>query len=149
MNFPHPFGYIYGLFLFLTVGVGAQMGLFALLLTKARIHHWIGIISLASFWALVEWTRLFFLSGFSFNPIGVAFTDSLYSLQFASLFGMYGLSFFIILINLLFARAWIDGWKKSSVLFWAIAALLPFLFGYAHLQIHRGHLEEQAKKLPD
>lgn len=142
----HPFSYIYGLFLFLTFGVGAQMGLFALLLTKARIHHWAGIISLASLWTLLEWTRLFFLSGFSFNPVGVAFTDSLYSLQWASLFGMYGLSFLMILINLLLAHAWIDHWKPYRVVLWAAAALLPFLFGYFHVQFHKDRLEELAKK---
>lgn len=144
----HPFNYIYGLFLFLTFGVGAQMGLFALFVTKERFRHWAGIISLASFWTLLEWTRLFFLSGFSFNPVGVAFTDSLYSLQWASLFGMYGLSFFIILINLLLVRAWIDGWKISRLLIWACAALLPFIFGYVHVQFHRSKLEERAKQ-PD
>lgn len=142
----HPFSYVYGLFLFLTFGVGAQMGLFALLLTKERIRHWAGILSLASFWALSEWTRLFFLSGFSFNPIGIALTDSLYGLQWASLFGMYGLSFFIVLINLSLARAWIDGWKRSLLLVWAIVALIPFLFGFIHLQMHKEKLEVMSKK---
>ena len=50
----------------------------------------------------MEWIRLFFLTGFPWNPIGLALTTNDYSVQIASFSGIYGLSFWIILTNIIF-----------------------------------------------
>ncbi len=49
---------------------------------------------------LLEWVRLYFFTGFTWNPAGLAFGGSSYAIQLASLFGIYGLSFWVIWTNL-------------------------------------------------
>lgn len=129
----HPYLYIWGVYLGLALWVGIEFGVMCLLITPARIKSWGGILSITSLWVLFEWSRLFVLSGLSWNPIGMNLAGNIYSLQFASVAGIYGLTFWVMLTNLLALRAWIGTsyWKT-----WAIAAILPYLFGIATFQLH-------------
>lgn len=56
------------------------------------------IVALASAWTAFEWVRGHILTGFPWNAIGYAFSGSDILAQSASLWGIYGLSFFVILI---------------------------------------------------
>lgn len=132
----HPFSYIYGLYFFLTSAIGIQFGIVGALATKERLCSFRGAWALSGVWVLLEWLRLYFLSGFSFNPIGVALSGSIYPLQTASIFGIYGLSFLILLTNLLVVRALI---VRKNLWAWSLAvafALFPYLFGIAHYTYH-------------
>lgn len=106
--------------------IGMQFGLLAMLVpAKAEIP--LGkVLALASFWVLMEWSRLFFLCGFSWNPVGLALTCFLPSLQFASVLGIFGLSFWVMLTNLLGLRGLR---KRSGGLFFCVACV-PYLFGW-------------------
>lgn len=130
----HPFLYIYAILFICASLFGAQWGLVGLGIQPANFRRIFLLLALAGLWTLLEWSRLFLLSGLPFNPVGLTLTGSLYSLQFASLAGMYGLSFWVILTNLLFLRAWIlrSGWT-AAVLF----ALLPYGYGFVHLELHK------------
>lgn len=98
---------IYILFVYggLILLLGVQWGLTTLLLplTKA-LTPLTGkrIILISSIWTLMEWMRLFILCGFTFNPIGLSLASSLYPLQWASLWGVLGLTFWVMLVNLFF-----------------------------------------------
>lgn len=83
---------------------------------------------------LLEWSRLFFLSGFSFNPVGIALSTTLYGMQAASLFGVYGLSFWVIATNGFFVRAKVTGFRLQPLLISAGFLLFPYLYGYWHLE---------------
>src|SRR3989344_2196125 len=48
--------------------------------------------------------------------------------QFASLLGIYGLSFWVIFVNLFALDA--TTWRKRGI--WALLALFPYLFGMVH-----------------
>lgn len=134
----HPFLYIYSVYIFLSVAMGIQFGIIGLFITPSILRSFWQIITLAALWTIFEWSRLFFLSGFSFNPIGLALTGSLYSLQMASLAGIFGLSFWVVLVNLLGLRAWMFR-KQGIILAWICASLLPYGYGTLQLSIHANH----------
>lgn len=116
---------VYGL---LAIGLGVQFGLLTLLVDK------IPFVASASLWVLMEWSRLYFLCGFSFNPIGLSLTATPFSLQAISFFGIFGLSFWVILTNL---AVWKKRWKPAISL-----ALCPYLFGAIQWGVHHSKVEE-------
>ncbi len=118
------------LYLFLILGMGVQFGILSFFLNQLPIH-WHRALAMAGCWAIFEWLRLFFLCGFTWNPIGLAFADSSYSLQFASIWGIFGLSFWVILVNLAALNSFVEKSVKRIAI-WASMALFPYLFGIAH-----------------
>lgn len=133
----HPYLYIYAVILFCADLTGLQFGLISLLINPKKLFSLSRILAIASLWALLEWSRLFWLSGLSFNPIGLSLSGSIYPLQFASLGGIYLLSFWVILTNLFALRSWKQNFHAASLLSWGAIALMPYLFGFAHLHFHR------------
>lgn len=130
----HPFNYIYVVWIGLSLLEGVQYGLFCLLLGQ----RYASPLLLASVWTLFEWSRLFFLTGFPFNPAGLALTATLASLQSAAIMGIYGLTFWVFFCNgLAFHRRW-----KA----FALAALLPYVYG-ACVLTWDSHEEESATVL--
>jgi len=77
-----------------------------------------------------EVLRGVFLSGFPWNPFGLIFSSSLELLQSASVFGVYGLSFFLILFSssllLLFSH------PKHIKFFTFIVGLFLCIWGYGY-----------------
>jgi apolipoprotein N-acyltransferase len=113
-------------YLFLVLGMGVQFAFLSLFVDFPM--NWRKVFAIAGCWTLFEWSRLYFLCGFTWNPVGLSLTDSLYSIQFASLFGIFGLSFWVILSNL----AALDAlYKKTtrSIVVWASLSFFPYLFG--------------------
>ncbi|MGK5595229.1 MAG: apolipoprotein N-acyltransferase [Parachlamydiaceae bacterium] len=141
----HPFLYIYALYFFLSLVMGAQFGLVGLLVTPKRVQSLLSVLGIAGAWVLMEWARLFFLSGFPFNPIGLALTANIYSLQSASLFGVYGLSFWVVLVNLCILR-WVY-FYKTSIMNGIVAVTLiglPYVFGFWHYRYHEAKLRQDS-----
>lgn len=135
----HPYLYIWFVYGGLALLLGLQFGLLALMVTRQQLAHLLSVLALAAIWTLFEWSRLFFLSGFSWNPAGLALTAALYPLQFASLLGVFGLSFWIIFTNLFALHVW---FKRPSgqtsqrsfkylceIALWLVVAATPYLWG--------------------
>jgi apolipoprotein N-acyltransferase len=122
--------YILGVYVGLLFLLGLQFGALTYGIFRLPKLTVLSSCALASLWVLFEWSRLFFLSGFSWNPAGMALTAFSYSLQFASLLGVFGLSFLVIFSNLvvlLFLR-------QSIRLAWVVAiSLVPYVFGAVQL----------------
>ncbi len=132
--------YILAVYLLLSLALGLQFALFARFVFSSPLS-WGRLVSLAALWALFEWSRLFVLCGFSWNPVGLALSCSLLSLQWASVLGVLGLSFWVMLTNLSFLKH--RGWGVSLAIF-------PYLFGALHLAYHdsaRGLAEERGVAL--
>lgn len=144
----HPYIYIYALYFLVAFCMGAQFGFVSLFVQPAHLKKFRWLLAISGLWTLMEWARLFILSGFSFNPIGLALTANLYSLQFASLWGIYGLSFWVVLVNLIALKTWNEGLKPGYLAVWTAAALCPYIFGGLHLWTHEEAMEEMAAK-PD
>ena len=139
----HPYLYIWGVYLSLSLALGLQFGLMSWLVRREALGCLWKVAALAGFWTLLEGARLFFLSGFSWNPVGLALTGNTYPLQMASIAGIYGLSFWVMLTNGLVYRAYFL--KKGWVLV-ALAALFPYVFGWAHLTYHEREIEKHPPK---
>jgi apolipoprotein N-acyltransferase len=140
----HPFLYIYGVWLLFCFLCSLQFGLVSLLIVPKRVERLGGLVLIASCWTLMEWLRLFFMSGYTWNPTGLALTGHIYPLQMASFWGIYGLSFFAILVNLLFLRAWVCWRRLAPIALWAMAAAVPYLYGYVHYTYHEQLIAKQA-----
>lgn len=132
----HPFNYIYIIYFGMSAILAAQFGFLGIFIKRETISKISGLIALASLWTLLEWSRLFILSGFSFNPSGIALSGSIYSMQIASLWGVFGMSFWVCFVNMLALRAWLTYPAKFAMCTWALAALLPYLFGTVHFHTH-------------
>lgn len=130
--------YIYP-FLFLLLSLlGCQFALLTLLLkTEAKEYTATRILGLAGLWVLLEWSRLFWLSGFSWDPVGLTLSSTTLTLQMASVIGVFGMSFWVLVTNLsvlrfLLAPKWKIGLCSAAL------ALFPLAFGSVHLAAHKG-----------
>ena len=132
----HPFNYIYAVYLIYVSLLGLQFGLFSLFITRKNIKSFLAILGLAGFWVLLEWIRLFFFSGHPWNPVGLALSGNFYSRQFASLWGVYGLSFWVMFVNLFILRAWLAP-SKLRIASAIVLILIPYLYGFAQWQVHQ------------
>lgn len=133
----HPYFYIWIIYLGLSLALGFQFGLLSLLVCRANLQKIWKVAAMASLWVLLEWARLSVLSGFSWNPVGIALSGQVYPLQLASIAGIYGLSFWVMFVNLLLLRTLIF---KKYWLSWITAAAFPYLFGFFHIAYHEDAL---------
>lgn len=120
---------IYG---FLLLSLGVQFGLLSLLIPTSGHITVPRALGLAGLWVFLEYSRLYLCTGFTWNPVGIALATSPIPLQAASLFGIYGLSFWVVFVNLLVLRA-IFSPSRISVLTAGCLAVLPFVFGATRL----------------
>lgn len=138
----HPFLYVYPLWALCSFLLGAQFGVLAIFITPPQFRTLTRVAAIAGLWTLIEWSRLFFLCGYTWNPIGLALSAHIWPLQTASLWGVFGLSFWVLLTNLLGARAWMYRFGWFQTLVFLAAVILPFLFGFIHLEFHQQALQE-------
>lgn len=126
----------------LSIALGGQFAAATCFLWRwNEICDWrrgLGVVAAAGLWVGLEWSRLWFLCGFSWNPIGLLLTSSVSALQAADLFGIYGLSFWVFLVNgigFIAISCWIRASreKKKFSWGWAILVLLPYLYGEIRL----------------
>ncbi|MGR3973692.1 MAG: apolipoprotein N-acyltransferase [Candidatus Rhabdochlamydia sp.] len=120
--------YILFVYAVIAITIGLQFGI--LTGGVCRFHPLI----LASLWTLMEWLRLYFFCGFSWNPVGLALTSFAYPLQCASLLGIFGLSFWVILTN---GYAFCGQWKP-----FLFCALIPYVWGCGQLSYYRSQVEK-------
>lgn len=129
--------YILGVYLFLAFCFGVQFGFLSLLIPERGKMSVLNVLMLASVWTLFEWVRYFALCGVTFNPTGLALTGSLFSLQLAAIWGILGLSFWVMLTNGFAFNFLKDRFKASSCALWLGVALVPYIFGAGYLAFHQ------------
>ena len=129
----HHYVYIYMVYFCLSLWVGIEFGILSLFIRPQIIGSVLGCLSLAAGWTLLEWSRMFVLSGFTWNPVGLTLSGSDYARQLASVGGIFGLSFWVIFTNSLAIRSYL---KRSFPYAWIAAALFPYVFGILHITSH-------------
>lgn len=128
-------GYIYIFMAVLCLGLGVQFGLVTLLIHPEKLS-WIHLLGLSGGWAVCEWSRLYILSGYSLNPMGLSLSATLLGMQMVSVVGVFGLSFWVFLTNLVALRAFKNfSWRSLAI--WIMIAGLPYAYGFIHLTHHR------------
>jgi apolipoprotein N-acyltransferase len=99
------------------------------------ICSWLGCLLIASFWTLLEWTRIGWCSGFYFDLVGISLTGHLATLQTASLFGVLGMSWGVLLTNACVLRAYLEP-RKTCILAALLLICAPYLYGTWHVMHH-------------
>jgi apolipoprotein N-acyltransferase len=134
--------------LYLALYWGA-FGAFAATLGKPGKSGGLGAILRVAFctgaaWAGLEWLRGWLFTGFSWNPLGVAFHESRVIAQGADIFGVLGLSLMVVFFQAVLVRTALGRFRDR----WAfrVAALMVVsLFGYGKYRIS---LERRAESVP-
>ena len=126
--------YILFVYAFLMCALGVQFGLLSLLIPGNAELRLPRVLMLASVWTLFEWVRYLVLCGFTFNPTGLALGANLLSIQFAAIWGVLGLSFWVMLTNGFALKLFLS---KKGAFSWLVIALIPYLFGWGHLKMHQ------------
>lgn len=89
----------------------------------------IAAIFAASLWVIFEYIKNYFLSGFPINLLGYSQSSFTQIIQISDVFGVYGISFVIILINfLLFYWLYNKGKKYLMITILILALLLSYSF---------------------
>ena len=97
---------------------------------------------IASLWTLLEFIRAHFLTGFGWASLGYSQYKNLLFIQVADLTGVYGVSFLVVLVNLLFKEIF-DGIREAPTarkLKFTLSLILPVLvlalaLGYGVLRL--------------
>jgi apolipoprotein N-acyltransferase len=133
----HPYNYIWAVYFILACILGLQFGVLCIFIERKKIFSLNAIFAAAGLWTLLEWSRLFYFTGFTFNPLGLAVALSPLG-QLVSIIGIYGLSFFVIASNLVLLRSFLINSRKFAALF----CLLPFVAGGILLFWHTGQMKQ-------
>ncbi len=129
--------YILFIYSLISLWLGCQFGLLTFFVLNEEKLSIRKVLFCASLWALMEWARLLIMCGFSWNPIGLALTSFIPSLQFASFFGILGLSFWVMLTNLIGLNALRSRMRSRQTAYWLIFVSIPYLFGVMQLNFHQ------------
>lgn len=127
------------------LGLACQFGLLTLLVPEEGKIPAFKLVFCAALWTLMEWMRLFFLD--SWNPVGLALTHFTAPLQMTSIFGIFGMSFWVMLTNLIGVNLFRMQYKVSQMLLWGAMACLPYFFGVLHLFYHVERSRAEQNKL--
>lgn len=131
--------YIFLFLAFMLFGLAAQFGLISLFIKKEMSLF--KIIGVSGSWALFEWLRLFFLSGYSWDPVGLGLSSTTCGMQMASVAGVFGLSFWIFLTNLFVLRL-MNSFSWRTLISASMIILTPYIFGLAHLEFHKREMQK-------
>lgn len=124
---------IWGFYIAVCMFFGLQFALLSFLLKNVELvavnkkiqvpnFSFFTCVNLASLWTVLEYVREFLFTTCSWNPLGLLLSLD-QSCAFASLFGVLGLSFWIVFVNAFFLYA-IASWKK--IFTWFLLASVPF-----------------------
>lgn len=103
-------------------------------LTRRVSHHGLWVFLAPSFWVGLEYARTHLLTGFPWCLLGYSQYEQQLLIQMSDLFGVYGLSFLIVLINALLYDLFLRAGKRTTMgSLWKSAAgvvLLGAAVGY-------------------
>ncbi len=138
----YPYANIYASLLGYLLLVGYTALYFAVFSALVSLLPWgSGVwfpLAVACIWTALEWVRSWLLSGFPWGSIGYSQWNNLPAIQIASVIGVYGISFIVVLFNAGIATLLRERhrWMQQ------ISALVPpliltvFCFGYGFLHLH-------------
>lgn len=104
--------------------------IFALITYRIKIKSpWIGVWMMPVIWVAIEYVKSLGLLGFPWIVLGNSQVDYLYPIQIAEFTAVYGVSFWVMLINVGIIH-WLEYRYKSTILILAVTISTPFFIGY-------------------
>jgi len=135
--------------------LGAYLALFFAVVTWAACRlkesrDYPYALTLPVFWVAFEFLREFLLTGFPWASLGYSQHTSLALLQSADLFGVYGLSYLLVLVNTVIAE-WLLSRKlprrhRHVTALWFAVLLVAATWGYGHWRLGQD-LDERPDRL--
>lgn len=126
--------------------LGSFFGFFALtlayVLKKYELAEYQKAVLFAGIWLIFELIRGYIFTGFPWNLAGYAIMFSDYAMQSASILGVYGLSFFVVLFALIPVL-----WKGPRVAAGVLIALFAANLVFGYLRLENAELEGLGKKV--
>lgn len=120
-------------YIFICSFFAVQFSLVSLILWQKQLS-WKNVLLVPAVWTLMEMSRVFILTGYLWGPVGLSLSAFPISLQWASVGGVYLLSFWVMLCNALFCKA-VEIKKHLTCLIFL--CLVPYLFGFFHETIQK------------
>ncbi len=138
----YPYASIYATLLGYLLLVGYTALYFAAFSTLVSLLPWrSGVwfpLSVACIWAALEWVRSWLLTGFAWGSVGYSQWNNLPGIQVASIIGVYGISFVVVLFNAGIAMLIRERhqWRKQlrAMVLPLILTLICFAYGFFHLR---------------
>lgn len=124
----HPFLYIWGVWIILSLLLALPYALLTLQVVSAENPTLLASLGLAAAFALVEWGFTCLPCGYSFQSAALLLTWSPLPLQLASIIGGIGLSFLAFWTNIVMFH-WLFLKKRRGHISATIIAALPYLLG--------------------
>ena len=126
-------------YLLLVGYTGLYFAIFAVLMKFARVHSGVLFpLAAACIWTALEWVRSWLITGFPWGSIGYSQWNNLLGIQVASVVGVHGISFVIVLFNAGIATVLSNPqqWRQEirAVVLPVILMLLCFGYGIFQLQ---------------
>lgn len=90
------------------------------------------VFYVSSLWMILEYIKNYFLSGFPVNLLGYSQSSFTQIIQLADVFGVYGISFLIILINMLLFY-WLYNGKKKYLIFSFVIFMSVLFYGFLRI----------------
>lgn len=108
-------------------------------------NNLIVLVFSSSAWAILEYIKNYFLSGFPINLLGYSQSSFTALIQFADVFGVYGISFVIVVINFLLFY-WIYNKNKRYLITAFIIISILLIYGFIRInQISKINYKEEIK----
>ena len=103
--------------------------------TRRHLYPFLSIIFAACVWVALEFLRTYFLTGFPWNLLGYSQNKFLPMIQVADIFGVYGISFSIIAVNmLLYYRLYSKTNKNKYIITAVLTVILLLSYGILRMQ---------------
>ena len=126
-------------YLLLVAYTGLYFAVFAALMKFVRVNSGILFpIACACIWTALEWVRSWMLTGFPWGSVGYSQWNNLLGIQAASVIGVHGISFIIVLFNAGIATLLCNrhAWRKEvrAVVLPLILTIFCFSYGAGQLR---------------
>ena len=107
---------------------------------KFRFHSVLRITVLSSVWVALEFIRAHLFSGFGWVMLGHTQYKNLWLIQIADMTGVYGVSFLVMLVNLLIFETWRARKPLLTVnIFVAAILLIVLIYGWSTINQKRSY----------
>jgi apolipoprotein N-acyltransferase len=117
----------------LTLVSALTVGLFGLLVPAIRRpgHPLVTALGVAALWTLIDWLRSMWpVGGFTWGALGVSQVGNTVTVRWATVAGVWGVTFVVAFVNAVLAGALHDGARRAAIMVAALLVLAPIVIPF-------------------